>query len=174
MDASIDQFVERWLQKSQSDQDPFDQFVSAWIALTVIARAHENYGSGKQDVKDCVMIRNLFRDRFRNIARGLDAEGDNLLQLAQRRGTEYRNAIIDSGDAVQRQRNRQFADNVVGGRALTEADLEALGWILTRVRNNLFHGKKMYDKAEDTDLLKIVTPVTQAIIRACWPRPDPL
>jgi hypothetical protein len=44
---------------------------------------------------------------------------------------------------------------------------EATAEILNKVRNNLFHGNKMYDDKEDREVLNLLTPLLMTIVRTC-------
>ena len=60
LDPPIRQFIDRWWQKCLFDEDPFDRFVSAWIVMLVLARAHENCSSGKENVPESDLVQDFF------------------------------------------------------------------------------------------------------------------
>lgn len=164
LDEPIAHFVHRWWEKCQKDSDPFDRFVSAWIVLVAIARANENH-SGHESIDDSVMVRHLLQEHSDVVLTAMSEQSEFLRQLARRKGSEYRNAIVDCGNNRQRESNELFAAMVANGGVPTRDHLATLAWVLSRVRNNLFHGRKIYNQAEDAALLEIVTPIIMAIIR---------
>jgi hypothetical protein len=43
---------------------------------------------------------------------------------------------------------------------------------LNKVRNNVFHGIKIYDDRDDVRVLKLVNPILREILQACEPDID--
>jgi hypothetical protein len=88
--------------------------------------------------------------------------------LARRKGTQYRNPIVDTGNPVLREHFRQLSQYYLDNKPLSAEDLVVyVAELLNKIRNNLFHGVKVYDDASDSALLQEVNPVLTSIINQC-------
>jgi hypothetical protein len=88
--------------------------------------------------------------------------------LARRQGTTYGNAIVDTGNPNLRDLyskvSRHYGE---GPRMPDDEHVKAIAELLNKVRNNVFHGVKVYDDAEDLELLRKVNPVLLAVLDEC-------
>jgi hypothetical protein len=163
--------VKRWWSKYQQE-DPnevFDRFIAIWLILAALARTDENENTGKRDVPESDMVESFFSRQSGTVAEVLEQFPDPLKNLAQRVGDTYGNPILDSGDADQRRAFSNLRTAIRIGRPLRQTDLRTLARVFTRIRNNLFHGRKIYDDTSDRRLLTLVTPIIAAIVQRFLP-----
>jgi hypothetical protein len=163
-------FVRKWFQRASQADDPFDRFFSLWIALVVASqRARTNKGSRYiEDDNDRKRILDYFLSNECKVFQALQNHQDILLKLSQRRGTRYRSPILDTGNPVLGEKFLGLAKHYNRSLILSEEELvEAVAELFNKVRNNLFHGVKIYDDREDIALLELVNPILSEILRAC-------
>jgi hypothetical protein len=164
LDPPIADFVDRWWNKCRIDTDLFDQFVSAWIVLLTIARAAENCGSGKGDVVESDLVENLFCGAHGSVVAEMERHRENLLKLSNRRGTDHGDPMVDTRNSSRRELNKILARDIRNGVPFSMKHAQRLAGVLYCVRNNLFHGKKLYDDADDRELLALLNPILMAIL----------
>jgi hypothetical protein len=68
-------------------------------------------------------------------------------------------------DALDKLRTHCDKREVVGDHELVESMVE----VLDRVRNNLFHGRKIYDDKDDLKVLEAANPILLEILNRCEP-----
>jgi hypothetical protein len=91
-----------------------------------------------------------------------------MVSLARRRGTNYGHPIVDTGNPQLRDKFSKLAAHYTQDHSLSEEELvETVAELLNKIRNNLFHGVKVYDDREDIVLLELVNPVLLTILRNC-------
>ena len=158
-------FTKKWHQRGVAADDPFDRFIYLWIALIVAA---QRLGGSRRDDTDRLKLLGYLRAKSQGVMRALHANHASLAKLAARRGTDHQNPIVDSGNPHLRQKLTDLVNHYADGWHLSDADLtEAIGELLNRIRNNLFHGAKVYDDRDDMALLELVNPVLLDILREC-------
>jgi|GEM_PF-1788672 len=166
-------FVSRWFKKALGDKDHFDRFFSLWIALTVAAKKWcDDTGAGSRRDRDGKRIERFLKGNQRGVLQAMDARGEDVAALAKRRGTLSGAAILDiwpeRGRAHQlKSKFERFSRHYRGEMALPDDEkVDTLVEILRQVRNNTFHGVKVYDDREDAQLLNMVNPILEEIIRS--------
>jgi len=159
-------FVKKWYERGVTEKDPFDKFFSLWIALIVAAsrwlelHGCTGYGRDKDKVRGYLLGH---REQVRPVLAMKEVK-----LLAQRRGSSYGNAIVDYASRKLREKFEKFAGHYGGTTQLPENELvEILGEILNKIRNNAFHGVKIYDAADDIAVLKLVNPILVQVLRRC-------
>jgi hypothetical protein len=159
-------FVRKWLRRAQGVKDPFDRFFSAWIALVVAAqRVRDHSGQNVEEDSDRQRVVDYFRVKKEGILRALRNQEAEMRVLAARQGTRYRNPIVDTGNQRLRDLFGDLSRHYVEGTPMADDDrVLAVAELLNKVRNNVFHGIKVYDDNEDLNLLKSVNPVLLAVL----------
>ena len=160
------QFIAKWFTKAEQDTDVFDRFVSAWVALTIASQRHRTIrGHRRRDETDRERIIDYFKSNAAKLRAAVQENVVELRRLAERRGT--RGGTIVDGATIQ-VHCRIFKSTVLGTSTCTNEHLAtATAEILNKVRNNLFHGTKMYDDTNDRELLNLVTPLLMTIVATC-------
>lgn len=164
--------MKKWFQRGEKAHDPFDRFFCLWIALIVAAqrlRTHRGVPSRRNN-SDRKKVLDYFRANSHNVLQALQENHDSMLKSARRRGTNYGHPIVDIGNQKLRDKFSRLVAYYTQDAGLSQADLvETVAALLNKIRNNLFHGVKVYDDREDVELLELVNPVLRAILRKCEP-----
>ena len=91
-----------------------------------------------------------------------------MAELARRRGVARGHPIIDTVNDSLRAKFENLVAHYLKNQLLPAAEhVDAVGELLNRIRNNLFHGTKVYDDREDIAVLELVNPVLISILREC-------
>ncbi len=158
-------FVARWFHRGVKEPDPFDRFFSLWIALVVAAQSAGSFNSSDQ--KDREKILNYFRIKLAHVLEALEDSRIDLQALAKRRGTRRGDPIVDAAPQLS-EKFAKLAAHYSVSPSLSERDLvDAVAELLNKIRNNVFHGVKVYDDHEDFDLLQHANPILVAILTRC-------
>jgi hypothetical protein len=168
MDARIN-FVKQWFLRSENSIDEFEQFIFLWLCMVCIAkywyqmnhRLDRNYESPKDDG---YYIEEYFKSH-RNATLIIDV-CSNLTEykkLAKRKSINNDYVIGGAQDSNELFKNlyMHFSFNTP---MTTASQSKAIGMALKGIRNNLFHGGKLYDNTEDKDLLGLSTPILKALV----------
>lgn len=92
-------FVHKWLGRAQAEEDEFDRFFAAWIALVVAAqRVRDLYGGRIEEDTDRRRVVDYFRYNKEAVLAAAGRHEADLRQLARRRGQGHRNPIVDTGN----------------------------------------------------------------------------
>jgi hypothetical protein len=166
-------FVARWFRRGVEAGDPFDRFFSLWIALVVAATKWCNdIGKGKPGDTDGKRIALFLKNNPSSVLRAIDARAEQMTALAKRRGRWLDTPVLDIDGETRHSRAvraklERFSRHYCSAMRLSDAEkVDALAEILNRVRNNTFHGVKVYDDEEDIRVLNLVNPLLQDIIRS--------
>jgi len=163
-------FVKKWFQRAAKANNPFDKFIYLWIALVVAAqRLRTRIGAPfRENDTDREKILDYFRANSYKVSKALQGNQDSMVKLAQRRGTNYGNPIVDTGNPELRYKFSRLAAHYAQSGHLPEEELvETIAELLNKIRNNLFHGVKVYDDREDIALLELVNPLLLEILQKC-------
>lgn len=163
-------FARKWFQRGLRARDPFDQFFSLWIALVVSAQRHRTLTgrSFGEDDGDRDKVLDYLTANSDKVFQALQENRERMATLARRRGSRHASPIVDTGSAELREKFSQLAGHYAGHSVLSQRDLaEAVGKLFNKVRNNVFHGIKVYDDRSDIELLQLVNPVLATILRKC-------
>jgi hypothetical protein len=159
---SRDEIILSWFQNGEKalvKNNLFEAFIYLWIAWVVSCKrfndsnfqndyVYENKDTDRDEIKRyCITS-------FLRINEILKLHKDSLNFLANRKGSNYKMPIID----VKGKLNRIFNDlsrDLNGEIDLTERQrAEYFAELLNKIRNNLFHGDKVYDDANDRELIR--------------------
>ena len=163
-------FVKKWVQRGVKTTDPFDKFFTLWLALVVAAEHFKTNHAEPFREKDTDREKALayFQAKSDRVCEALEDNNETMVKLSGRHGTSHGNAIIDTGSPELRSKFSKLASHYKQGPILPPSELaETMAELLNKIRNNLFHGEKMYDDKEDPALLELVNPVLTDILRRC-------
>jgi len=127
-----------------------------------VIAAQYSRASGDSDREKIV---NFFRGRSSLIFNVIKKHHESMVKLAQRRGSKYKGLIVDTGNPELQAKFSKIVDFYKGKIHLSEdVFVGYIGELLNKIRNNLFHGGKIYDDREDIALMNLVNPVLQDMI----------
>jgi hypothetical protein len=151
--------------------DPFACYIAAWIALTIKAidfDAHHSRLQRGQQPQDSVLVEKLFAGEHDIVGEVLACHHDETDWLASRRGRTQGTPLLD---ATLRSEHYEAVRSLASWWSAGEAghhgaaEATAFALVLNRVRNNLFHGQKIYVAAsEDAQLLKHLNPLMLGLL----------
>jgi hypothetical protein len=155
------EFAQRWFERGSAEGNPFDAFFYLWIALIIAARHAMQREPEDADLKT---IKDYFKLHMGDILRVVSAEDERMKQLRVRRGTEGGNIVEAYGHQKVRRRQLFYEYAVAYDDLPNSKKVETLAEIINQVRNNLFHGRKVYDDVKDRELLELVNPLLRSIL----------
>lgn len=159
-------YAKKWFNRGKNENDPFDKFIYLWFSLVIVAQYYRTrYGTPDIDNDtDREKISFLFRTNPQKIFDALKKNEAFLEKLALRRGTTFRNVIVDTGNFKLREKIVKLAEYLKRRPLLRNDEMnESLGELLNIIRNNLFHGVKVYDDRTDIELSNLVNPLVTDI-----------
>ena len=156
------QAAERWFKRGVAETNPFDAFFYLWIALIIAAR----YGVQREpEDADLKTIKQYFALKSNCVLSALREEDTVVRRLRSRRGSEG-GKIVDAYGHGPIERRNNFDRFACEYDELSDSKkLDTIAEILNQVRNNLFHGRKVYDDKQDRELLELVNPLMRSILR---------
>jgi hypothetical protein len=160
------EFSRKWWTRANTESDPFDRFFSLWIALVVAANRHATSSGGPyDDPTDADLVKSYFEAKQSAVLSALSRNERGMQSLAARRGSIHGNPILDTGNRDLRQHFTNLSRHYAGQARLSpELLVSYTAELLNKIRNNLFHGRKIYDDREDLALLELVTPLLSDIL----------
>ncbi len=168
MDKRI-KFVEQWYLRSEESFDKFEQFIFLWLCMVCIAKywyqMNRHLGRDYESPKDDgYFIKEYFRNQ-----RNAELVVDICLSLKEyeklaRRKSINNDYVIGGEEDKGRFFKSLYMHFVFGQTMTTGSQSIAIGRALKGIRNNLFHGGKLYDSAEDKELLLLSVPILQALV----------
>ncbi len=155
------EYAQRWFKRSITQKNPFDTFFYLWIALIIAAR----YGTQREpEDNDGNTVKEYFRRNSNYVLSVMSKEARIIAQLCARRGTE-RGMIVETYGQRRERRRGLFDKFACAYDDLTDQEkVETLAEIINQVRNNLFHGRKVYNDKQDRELLELVNPLISSVI----------
>jgi hypothetical protein len=132
------------------------------LALTIAAQRYCTESGSDSTETDRERVISYLKHHATSVDAAIQKNRVQMVSLANRTGT--RGGVVVDGWRIEEHCVR-FRNKIQGGATCsTEQFAEAVGEILNKVRNNLFHGSKVYDDAEDRELLGLVTPLLLTIL----------
>jgi hypothetical protein len=157
-----DEIILSWFKKGENALDEsnlFEAFIYLWISWVVVAKrfndqnfqndfAYENKDTDREEIKRfCINCYIRINDIINN-------HKESVYYLANRKGSRYGNPIIDVKGSLAKKFN-DLSRDLKGEINLTERQrAEYFAELFNKIRNNLFHGDKVYNDAEDRELIK--------------------
>lgn len=157
-----DEIILSWFNKgdnSLSEKNLFEAFIYLWISWVVACKRfndinftkdfnYENKDTDRDEIKRfCVNC-------YSEINKILKSHIISLEYLANRKGSRFNDPIIDAKGSLGRKFN-DLARDINGEINLTERQrAEYFSELLNKIRNNLFHGDKIYNDKNDRELIQ--------------------
>lgn len=177
-------FAKEWFEKGEqalNKENVFEAYIYLWLSLTISTR---EYFELRDNIKNPVNYRNGSGTDMTQIEFWAENNKDqiiglmkknyaDMIELSERQGTDKNHPIIDvvnSKDPAEViQHMRDFSNYWLKVNRYSDDRNVAvtLVYILNRVRNNLFHGKKYYNDENDRKLLEIVCPILKDLSSLC-------
>ena len=123
----------------------------------------------KEDASDGIKIESYFVCHRQQILDVLKENKQSMLILAKRKGSVSGDPIVDSNERLRPQLTKLSAHYLQNEDLDDKKHVTFLAGLFNRIRNNVFHGGKIYDDKEDIALLTVITPLLQEILWRCEP-----
>ena len=149
------QMFEEWIDGGEHAQNPFQQFFFYYIALVIASRMNNSTSPEERAVKD--LLRGLQAETPTILS---SCEGE-LLWFAQRSDRTMLN------DAADPEPLARLKAHVLGSQSVGATQLaQGIAVLLIQVRNNLFHGNKVYRESTDLEVLNRAVPIVRSVLSA--------
>jgi|GEM_PF-1996826 len=161
--------IDSWRQKglnAQENEEYFDAFISYWISFVVSCKVYcDNNGVRFQNHEDGInapdssYIIEWFRGNSGSVITCFD---DNLPTLSLLKDRNHGEIL-----AQTYQGQFQYVTRALRGENKSNFRvklIENLAYLLIKIRNNLFHGVKIYDDQEDLQLIQSVLPFLRDLL----------
>ena len=146
------EFSQNWFRRAHDSSDPFDRFFYAWIALVVAAKRISNRREDRGKILE------YFSYNHHKVLKAMESNLEHWKALASRRS----NRIVTTGNFRRLSEHFREINSLPQNELVCEA-----GRFLNHVRNNLFHGEKVYESHDDNELLQLVNPILLTILKEC-------
>lgn len=161
-------FIERWYRRAHDpDQDSFDRFFAIWICLVVAAvRFCSETGRCRRSAGERAEIAEYFAAHGGSVSEGLESGRPETLWLANRRGPSG-TAVADvvGLDDLRPERRERWRQHWLGEAVLEPADAARhFAHVAYDIRNNVFHGQKLYDDSDDRQVVEHLWPLLAAVL----------
>ena len=174
-DERVDR-VGQWYWRSIQVGDDFEAFVFLYFSFVVLVKVwadHDGVRLGAAGVGDHDSEGALVRKYCASNTETYLQDVENLPEFKRLVGRVAKSgdpivATVDAGERAKLSRLRQrYASADKGWRGSTDKITgEGIGIALRSIRNNLFHGGKLYDSADDKELIGYAIPILDAIVQA--------
>lgn len=102
-------YVKKWFDRGLAESDPFDRFFSLWICLIVAAqRARTLTGTHVEDDNDRLKVVDYFKVHASDIRTAFVEHAAETSWLAKRRGGRWQTPLVDTGNAVLREKSQDL------------------------------------------------------------------
>ena len=146
------------------EDNHFEAFIYLWISLVVACKIHLAYNKPynkfvQRDLEESKIIIDWGKNNSNSVVRIIKENHTSLAYLGTRVGSHFKNPIIDSSNRLQ-EKFQKLSRHFKGHDVYLNEDELAVDFIelINKIRNNLFHGNKSYEKKEDQELLAAILP----------------
>ncbi|MBI4245513.1 MAG: hypothetical protein HY606_15600 [Planctomycetes bacterium] len=169
MEDRRETFIKKWFERALSEKDPFDKFFCLWLAIIIAAQKTLTYfDRSDSPATDRDKLVEYFRFKKNEILKIIDSRKEIMKSLCSRQGSRYRNPIIDTGNCELKKKFQKLAECHTKNTPLDDKiHVEYFAELLNKVRNNVFHGVKIYDERNDVELLNLINPLLEEILKKC-------
>ena len=131
----------------------------------VVAAQKQEYNSYSTDGEK---IRKYFIRKKDKIIFVMNQRKELIERLSRRIGTQFGDPILDVSNPKLREKIRLFMNHYNNNGEISDTEkVDDLSIIINKIRNNTFHGSKVYDDEEDINLLSIINPIIESILVEC-------
>ncbi len=162
-------FSRKWWQRTNCDDDPFDRFFCLWISLIVAARRKVDEESLQPEREtDSGLVKAYFMANCAEVVSVLQRQLEVLARVAEQRCPRGGGTGELASTRSVRPGIRRLAIELLSKDRPPDSELASrAAELVNRARNNLFHGRKLYDDREDLELLEAVNPIVSDILAIC-------
>lgn len=164
------EFVRQWFGRAQESIDDFEKYIFLYLCLVVVIKGWEGnngklIGAGEEN-DDGWYVNKYFGSRYEAAAIVELCEKLPSFKSLVKRKTDEQFFIVDTNKSDDRALLRNLYNNYLyPNQSMTTSDKSrAIGICLKAIRNNLFHGGKLYESGSDQELLKYAVPVLEALV----------
>lgn len=164
-------YVRKWIRHAGESSDPYDIFLSFWIAMTIAVQIHRTGGKAyhKEEDTNRDKILDYFRMNKKKIVDVMTKNEETMTRLARLRGPKYKDPIIDTGNPELREMFSELVRYYSGKkfRCSQTRMAENLAELVSKARYNLFRTRMAHDIDYDKTLLTILNVIIADILRSC-------
>lgn len=155
-----------YFNEAEHVDDPFNEFTDYWRAL-VSALPSRGRHNVRNDNENALVLQYL-QARTPQVVKALEICQETMSTIAGRKGSQYRNSIIDHGDPNARSMLERLSRHYREGAPMdSEEIVTAIGKMLVQVRNNTIHAEKSRKNANDMALVKRASEILRQILIEC-------
>ncbi len=161
-------FARRWYGRALEYEDPFDRFFSLWIAFVVAAKHAWPKPSPPPNTGDQPVVGEYLVTYAPAVFSTLQTtEAETCRWFSERKGTTQDTPIVDAFNDTAEEQFRRLS-RCWGGEWKIDQIKHAryVAHLLCRIRNNVFHGYKVYEDDSDILVLEHTNRLLCAILRA--------
>jgi len=163
------EFIVQWYKRSKECADEFERFIFLYICFIVMIKGwsanNSNVQSINSDSDDGVFVDKYFssKDNLDSII-SICENAENFKILVKRKGDQNYH-IVDSNNPIDQVLFKDLYLHYNSNSIITVKNKSrAIGKILKVIRNNLFHGGKLYNSSRDIEILEIATPILEKLL----------
>ena len=157
--------------KALKDQNYFEAFIYIWISWVVACKIDQGYNRNtdepKHRLEDGKLVEKWSERNGLLIGRVVQKNLLELRMLGHRKGGKYKNPIVDFSEFKPTKFGNLSAYFRDEFQYESSRDLARdMAQLLNKIRNNLFHGGKLYSSQDDRELLVAVLPTLRDLAEA--------
>lgn len=166
-----------WFNKGELamlNNNVFESFIYLWIAWIIGCKIYisNNYNI-TIDMTDGIIVAKWAKHKPEYIIQSMKNNKASLKQLSEMKGAKYSNPIIDTGNETLKSEFlmiRNYIQNDFSTEQFeqSKSNIEiavAFAHLITKIRNNLFHGGKSYTNKKDKQILEAIIPTLRNILQ---------
>jgi hypothetical protein len=157
-----DEIILSWFQRGErslAENNIFEAYIYFWISWVVACKRFNNFNfqndfayENKDTDRDEVI--RFCGKCYLEINKILKSHENSLEYLANRKGTRFHNPIVDVTGRLGKVFNDLSRDLKGEINLIERQRAEYVGELLNKIRNNLFHGDKIYNDGNDRNLIQ--------------------
>jgi len=159
--------INSWRQKglnAQENEEYFDAFISYWISFVVSCKVY----CANNGVKICLKDNQKYATDFDFLIAWFNGNSKSVLNCFEN-NMQSLSILKDrnEGEILKNASSGQFKHitlKLKGERIQIDILVENIAYFINQIRNNLFHGTKIYDDQEDLQLIKSVLPFLRDLL----------
>ncbi len=160
-----------WYQKGESalaEANIFESFIYLWISWIISSKIYlSNNGKLDNDDTDADIIIKWAKMNSEIVFSAMRNNTESIKFLTNRIGSQYKNPIVDTGNKELRKAFESLRKDISNGMLENNSKIISTNFVrlLNKIRNNLFHGGKLYSDKDDRELLNAILPTFNEIVK---------